>query len=52
MVLSRALVNFGWPERQQIGGAAWAKQFSSFAYLFQKFFSKELLLSRYALVTV
>jgi len=30
------------------GGAAWAVKFSNLAYLFRKFFSKELLLSRYA----
>jgi len=28
------------------GGAAWAVKFSNFAYLFQRFFSKELLVSR------
>ena len=30
------------------GGAAWAVELSNLSYMFQKFFSKELLLSRYA----
>jgi len=38
------------PVPKKVGGdgAAWAAKFSNFAYLFQTFFSKELLLSRYA----